>query len=307
MSSVLRQPPDIDADWLLRATQHDYQLAPDSPIYPAVSAYPHPTALNIDLHEAMEIGVVLHGRQQRQYSDFRLELSPGDVWLQPTWEPHGWRTVAPDTESLILIFLPEFLGEEKLGSISWLTLFAAPPRGRPWVREHDLRRRVLAVGREMAEEIARREAGWLTALRLGMLRLLLLLSRHWTPSKRSAEASGIGVTTLSRVMPAIALIRRRPSGLVSVAEAAETCGLSRSRFATLFRQTMGSSFGQFCIRARLGSAAHRLLTTDLPVEAVAQAAGFVDASHFHRTFVKHYGCTPRAYRTGESGTRSADL
>jgi transcriptional regulator GlxA family with amidase domain len=39
-----------------------------------------------------------------------------------------------------------------------------------------------------------------------------------------------------------------------------------------------------------------LLTSNLPIEAIARKAGFVDASHFHRTFVKHYGCTPRTYR-----------
>jgi AraC-like DNA-binding protein len=59
---------------------------------------------------------------------------------------------------------------------------------------------------------------------------------------------------------------------------------------------MGTSFGQFSLRARLGYAAHRLLASDLTVEAIAQRAGFVDASHFHRTFVRHYGCTPRTYR-----------
>jgi len=33
-----------------------------------------------------------------------------------------------------------------------------------------------------------------------------------------------------------------------------------------------------------------------PVEAIARNAGFVDGSHLHRAFVRHYGCTPREYR-----------
>jgi len=291
-----QRSPSTDSDWVLSATWHDYQLTPDAPIHPIVSTHPRPRPLAVDLHEAMEVGIMLRGRQERQYPDWGLDLTPGDVWLQPMWEPHAWRPTVPDTENILLIFLPQFLGEEQLGDVSWLTLFAAPPQHRPWVRDHALRTRVLSIGREMAEEITQREQGWLTAVRLGVLRLLFLLSRYWSPPKRSVDASHIGANTLSRIMPAIALIHERRPGTVTVAEAAVACGLSRSRFGTLFSQTMGSSFGQFSLQARLGYAAHRLLTTGMPIEAIAQKAGFVDASHFHRTFVKHYGCTPSRYR-----------
>ena len=136
----------------------------------------------------------------------------------------------------------------------------------------------------------------MTALRLGLLHLLFALSRHWSPPAQSRDMSRIKTGNLSRIMPAIALTQERRPGTAAVEEAARACGLSRSRFTTLFRQTMGTSFGQFSLRARLGYAAYRLLTTDLTIEAIAHRAGFVDASHFHRTFVKHYGRTPSQYR-----------
>jgi len=291
-----RRVPSTDTDWVLSATWHDYQLTPDSPIHPIVSTHPRPRPLQVDLHEAMEVGIMLRGKQERHYPDGKLDLTAGDVWLQPMWEPHAWRPVLPDTENVVLIFLPEFLGEENLGDVSWLTPFAAPPQDRPWVRDDGLRAEAFSIGRQLAEEIVRRDNAWLTAVRLGVLRLLFLLSRHWSPPPGSVGTFSIGANTLSRIMPAIALIHERRPGTVTVAEAAAACGLSRSRFGTLFRQTMGSSFGHFSLRARLGYAAHRLLTTGMPVEAIAQKVGFVDGSHLHRAFVKHYGCTPREYR-----------
>ena len=243
------------------------------------------------------MGVVLSGEQERHYPDWAVNLTAGDVWLQPMWEPHGWRAAAPDTNSLILIFLPEFLADEKIGELPWLSLFAAPAQLRPWVRDSKLRAKALLIGEEIAEEITRREHGWLAAVRLGMLRLLFALSRQWSPPTEPPDLSRVKTGNLSRVMPAIVLIQERRPGSVRVQEAAAACGLSRSRFTSIFRQTMGTSFGQFSLRARLGFAAHRLLTTDLTVEAIAQRAGFVDASHFHRTFVRHYGRTPAQYRT----------
>jgi AraC-like DNA-binding protein len=249
------------------------------------------------LHEGIEVGVILRGRQERHYPGWTVDLTPGDVWLQPMWEPHGWRAAAPDTENVVLIFLPEFLGEERLGETSWLSLFAPPPRLRPWIRDQQMRREALSIGRDMAEEISREESGWLTALRLGTLQLLLRMCRMWRPPTETIDTSRASTTGLSRIMPAIALVQQRRPGSVSVAEAAAACGLSRSRFGTIFRETMGASFGQFSLRARVGYAAHCLLTSDLPVAAIAQRAGFVDASHFHRYFVKFYGRTPREYRS----------
>ncbi|MBN1460569.1 MAG: helix-turn-helix domain-containing protein [Armatimonadetes bacterium] len=287
---------ETSAEWLWRATWHDYPLTPESPIYPTVSTHPRPTELRIDLHEGIEVGVVLRGRQERHYPGWTVDLTPGDVWLQPMWEPHGWRAMTADTETVVLVFLPNFLGEEKLNGASWLSPFAAPPRQRPWIGDQQMRRHALSVGRDMAEEISRKEAGWLTALRLGTLQLLFRLCRTWRPPTESVDTSRATTTGLSRIMPAIARVQQRRPGSVSVAEAAAICGLSRSRFSTIFKETMGASFGQFSLRARVGYAAHCLLTSDLPIEAIAQRAGFVDASHFHRYFVKFYGRTPRVYR-----------
>ncbi len=59
---------------------------------------------------------------------------------------------------------------------------------------------------------------------------------------------------------------------------------------------MGISFAQFRLRTRIVAASNLLLTTDISSEAIAEQTGFVDPSHFHRTFVKQHGCTPLDYR-----------
>lgn len=50
--------------------------------------------------------------------------------------------------------------------------------------------------------------------------------------------------------------------------------------------------------ARLRHAARLLEATDLPVERVAQASGFVSPFHFHRVFRERFGMPPGAYRSG---------
>jgi AraC-like DNA-binding protein len=290
----------VSSDWVLRATWYDIRLSEESPVVATVTTHPEPTALRVDMHEGFEIGILLRGVQERHYPECVLSLSAGDVWLQPMWEPHGCRVVEPGSQTVVLVFLPAWLGEEMLGEVSWLSLFAAPPESRLYVRDDETRAAVLSLGRELADEIERQPRSWLTAIRLGLLRLLLTLGREWEPPSNSAETWQVRTSDLGRIIPAVSLIKQHRPGAVRIHDAARACGLSRSRFGALFRETMGTSFGQFALRARLAFAAHRLLTTEAPAEQIGREVGFVDGSHFHRAFLKRYGCSPGAYRMYEA-------
>ncbi len=237
---------------------------------------------------------MLAGTAERHYQDFMVPGEPGDVWLCAMWEPHGRRVVSHHTENVVLQFIPEFLGEETVGDKFWLTLFAVQARDRPWVSTPEMRNEVLSIGHQMRHEIQDKARSWEYAIRLLLLRLLLTLSRDWDPPAYSEPVARS--TALTRIMPALSLLRdpRRPR--VTLGTAAAACGLSQSRFAVVFREMMGVTFGNFALRARLAYVAHRLLSTDLSVEDIAAEAQFTDASHVHRHFVRHYGQTPRQYR-----------
>jgi len=280
---------DGDADWIVRARRSDFHLSGAAPVWADAGVYERSTSLELDIHAGLEVGIILGGRAERHFQDYLVPGIPGDVW----------RVITPRGERVVMVFLPEFLGEEMLGDLPWWSLFAVEPRERPRVTGREMRETALSIGRELHREISERPAGWHTPVRLGLLRLLFYLSRGWRPPIRPRGQPIPRAGSLSRIMPALTLLHERSREGLSLSEAACACNLGQSRFALLFRQTMGLSFGKFALRARLSFGAHLLRTTDLVVADVASRCGFVDASHFHRTFVKHYGCTPRRYR--ESG------
>lgn len=287
----------VGIDRFTAARQYDYHLSTTAPIYANSNTYPQETPFEIDVHEGTEVGILLTGGQERQTGDTVQQLVRGDVWLSAAWEQHAWRVSQPDTRDVVLIFLPEFLGDERLNGLPWLTLFAAPPKQRPRVTTEAMRERVFALGSGMLREIEEGRPGWQSALRLDLLRTLLTLSREWEPPQQSEVQSRLRASDLQRILPALVLVHSRPARRVTVEEAAEACGLGRARFSALFRGTMGLSFGKFCLRSRLGFAARLLLSTDSSIQAVAEHTGFADASHLHRAFVKQYACTPGFYRT----------
>lgn len=90
---------------------------------------------------------------------------------------------------------------------------------------------------------------------------------------------------------------------VSLNDLAERFHYSPSQLSKLIKRYVGCSFLEFVRRKKLEKAAALLVSGDLPIKDVAEAAGFSDSSHFYRTFRDSYGMTPLEYRTMSGGDR----
>lgn len=276
----------------------DYHLTRETPLWAAthLHAITGPWALSI--HSGLEVGVVLSGREEVDIGDTSLDGHPGDVWLCSMSELHRYRVAVPGTRNLVLVFLPSLLGEEMLGDIPWIALFAAQASRRPRTTP-ETRAKLLLIASELAEEVTEKREGWQAIVRLDLLRLLFHLSRDWDHGRANETAV---MSNLARIMPAIQLVHDRTPGKVTRQEAAHACGLGPSRFTMLFGETMGVSFTSFRRRTQLAFAANLLVTTDLTADQVAESTGFSDASHLHHAFVRDYGCTPGQYRKQAAGS-----
>ncbi len=248
-------------------------------------------------HGSLELGMVLLGQSTMIFEGAELRCDPGYVWVCSMWEQHAWHVRDSGGTAVAVIFHPDLLLDQPGDSPPYLDLFALPPSQRPRVQDEDVRKRVLAIGREIEREHVAQAPYWQEIVRLGLLRILAELSRaslSASPDSRAEMHQRHGA--VGDVMPAIKLIHEQPWRRITAADAAALCTLSTSLFHRTFRRAMGVGFAQFRLRVRVAYAAHRLIHTDHTVEQIAEEAGFTDFSHMNRVFRARYGYTPGQYR-----------
>lgn len=84
---------------------------------------------------------------------------------------------------------------------------------------------------------------------------------------------------------------------MTVEALAARSAMSRRTFARRFAAATGTTPYRWLLGQRLRLAQRLLETTDLTVDAVAQAGGFIDAGNLRRHFARSLHTTPAAYRT----------
>jgi len=77
---------------------------------------------------------------------------------------------------------------------------------------------------------------------------------------------------------------------------AEVCGLNRSYFGKIFKDTVGSSPQEFLMNFRMAKAAELLKLTSLSISDIGLAVGYDNSMHFSRAFKSIYKISPRDWR-----------
>ena len=120
-------------------------------------------------------------------------------------------------------------------------------------------------------------------------------------TRASTGASGALNPRIAQALSCIA--ENYPDPLVSVGQIASSVGLSRRQLERDFRQATGCTVRDFIERARMNEASR--LLKDHPrskITTIAELVGIPGANNFFRTFRRHFGMTPAAYRDAHAAS-----
>ena len=76
--------------------------------------------------------------------------------------------------------------------------------------------------------------------------------------------------------------------------------MSKDHFIRVFKQETGETPNAFITKRKLEKAELTLVTTNMPVNRIADLLGYDDYSYFNRIFKKNSGLTPQQYRKNHS-------
>lgn len=95
---------------------------------------------------------------------------------------------------------------------------------------------------------------------------------------------------------AIAYIELHYMDKISAEHLAFEVMLSKGKIQAGFVKRTGSTLHEYLIHVRIGKAKELLVNTNHPIKVVADAAGFINDSHFCKVFRKYNAISPVQYR-----------
>lgn len=107
-----------------------------------------------------------------------------------------------------------------------------------------------------------------------------------------AHRTSVG-SHFARVLSLMEANLRTPVSAVALAQRAD---MSLRALNRLFGANVGMPPMRYYLKLRLQAARNELFYTDMPIQDVADAYGFVSAAHFSRSFTAHFGLSPREFR-----------
>lgn len=136
--------------------------------------------------------------------------------------------------------------------------------------------------------------------------LLLVAVLRAVLSREAATRPGwLTVLADPDLRPALTLMHAEPGRAWSLDELARAAAMSRTRFATRFREASGQPPVAYLTRWRIRLAERALRETDTTVAALAAELGYASESSFSHAFARTVGVSPGRYRRSHTASSAS--
>jgi len=283
----------------------------DSPIY--LTEYPNmdtafPFAIKIETvntvvphrHDFLEFILVLEGSGVEIINGIEHRMEPGTLIFLLPYQFHAIRC-SPDTNMRLYIcnFDLELLlhfqdGEYGLASIVLEDSEVLPPFVQLNAEQMQA---VTSIFDEMMEEYAGNARMRNIFIKAKLLEALVKFDRlRYARHAGALQERGDSNANRANFWQVIHYLHLHYREDLSLEQLARVFHYNVSHLSELFKRRFGQNFTHFLQSLRIRHACGLLLSTDLPVSAVAYEAGFGSFQTFSRAFLKMKGISPSAYR-----------
>ncbi|PKM55674.1 MAG: hypothetical protein CVV00_03100 [Firmicutes bacterium HGW-Firmicutes-5] len=282
-------------------SRKDFNVSPIDPILVIDDYYVDKNSNFYDIHYDYEIGVVVKGVVTRTFRGKGKTLTPGDVWVTGIWEPHGFELEEIPSEMMCFILSPESLSKILPMGFNWIKIFSRESDSTPLVKEK-FKPMILQACNEM-KEVVDLDYGTTLSWKANIVgKILLCVVESNIEDYNKIQQQTENIIEHDEIKNVVNLVFST-NGMVTVNEAASQCMMSTSHFSRLFKKITGVTFAKFALGHRIKQSAVSLIDTSDPIKKIAIDWGFIDSSHYTKTFEKFFGTSPSEFRKKSKETK----
>ena len=250
-------------------------------------------------HEYTELLFGRHGRATVYAGSKRYLLSPGDLVIIHSHDPHDVVGADAGCYYTVIKFLPEILlsGAQTYSEYIYaLLLMESMENKQIFFPAAELEGTGLeARFARLIEEWDGRQFGYQLSLRADVTAVFLYILRRWREKNQALTAAVQSGERGVLLQKAVAYVAANYADLTEE-RAAAACGVSACYFSRAFKAGMRQSFGSYVLSVRLREAKRLLLTSEDNVTEIAAALGFSSCAYFIARFRAATGETPLSFR-----------
>jgi AraC family transcriptional regulator, transcriptional activator of pobA len=230
-------------------------------------------------HRFFELIYLERGSGTHFVSGTALPVGPGHLYVIAPGESHDARSIQGARGSFVI-----FTADALADGLAFLRPRGTPPHLVVPLRERGELAGQIAV---LANELREQQLGFVEAARARLTLILVAVAR--LAASQTKDLTPASRPILGDVFRFIEARYMHPITPIDVARAVQK---SPAYLTTLVRRETGRSIGAWILERRMVEARRRLLETEEPVEAIAEALGYESHSYFARRFRSVYGRSP---------------
>lgn len=248
-------------------------------------------------HDFCEVTYIRSGFGSYFINGSEYTVEPGDIIVFNQVEPHGWVVSERVMEVQVLTFAPEVVADpaESFYDEYLKAFLYLGSHFRNLISSmEDRTAEIHEIMEEIAGEALHREKGYQGMIKADILKILVLLMRHYEKEGAPPDISlGEKKRSMMRLSQAIYFINAHYKEPLTLEEVASQAYMSPNYFSSYFKNVTGKGFSEYVTMLRLNKVQELIMTTDRTMTSIAMECGFRNMSNFYRLYKKHVGELPQ--------------
>lgn len=258
-------------------------------------------------HDYVQIAYVLGGVCKHQLRGKSLTVSRGDIFIILPGVEHSISSIEDQAFEVVLLDFMSFLVREELKPFEETLHPFFQQAGeedsasshQPWLHfDKGKQPLVEQLLQDIQEELEHRETGYQYAVRISLIKLLILIDREYRralrrPASRSAQSTLVEHHPIDEVKR---YVYDNYSEDIPLEHGALIANMAPAYFSHVFKKETGQTFIDFMNEVRIERAMELIRRDSHTITQIGFQVGFHHLSHFIRTFKKRTGITPTEYK-----------